>query len=222
MIEGRRSIRSAATGDLEAIVERLCEAYADDPFFRWMVPNEESWPAFAHDYFGLLEPRALRAEQTLVAGECDAVAIWTPPGFRLLEAGDLMRLQRLLAEHLGDRTSLGLAGLLAARGHEPEPEHVTLVLLAVRAGLQGLGIGGDLLEPTLQRLDEAGLGAYLVSTNPRNLGFYARAGFELRAAISTPDGAISTQAMWREPGERRAGSRRRKRRRSSLGHSPVA
>jgi GNAT superfamily N-acetyltransferase len=180
-------------------VDLLTEGYADDPLFRWMVPDDSGWAAFAREYFRFVVPRALRADETLVTGKPDAVAIWTPPGFRLLEAGDLGRVQRLLADHLGDRASLGLAGLVGGRTHEPEQEHATLMLIAVRADLQGLGIGTELIGATLERLDEAGIGAYLVSTNPRNDSFYKRAGFETLAQVSTPDSAVKTRAMWREP-----------------------
>jgi ribosomal protein S18 acetylase RimI-like enzyme len=204
-VPGAASIRQAASGDLEGIVELLADAYADDPFFRWMVPDDGGWPAFARDYFGFVVARALPAEETLVAAELDGTAVWTPPGFQLLGAGDLGRAQGLLTDHLGERARLALAGLLGARRHEPEQEHATLIYIAVRSDRQGLGIAGELIRQTLGELDEAGVGAYLVSTNPRNLGFYERAGFRTLAEVQTPDGAITTHAMWRSPPEGQPG-----------------
>lgn len=47
--------------------------------------------------------------------------------------------------------------------------------------------------------NEEGLPAYLESSNPRNIAFYARHGFEVREEVECGKGAPVCTTMWREP-----------------------
>jgi hypothetical protein len=50
----------------------------------------------------------------------------------------------------------------------------------------------------LERADAEGLPVYLESSNPRNLTFYRRHGFEAWGeVIRMPEGGPSVQPMWR-------------------------
>ena len=166
-------------------------AFANDPFYRWMQPDDDAWPASARAWFGFTTELGLRAEQATILDH--AVAIWTPSGFELTTADDIARGTEVLRAHLGDRADDVLAGVLAARAHEPEEPHATLHYIAVAPSHQGRGEGGALLRPVLDELDTP---AYLVSTNPANESFYARHGFEVLAEVPTPGPAV--HAMWRE------------------------
>ena len=65
-------------------------------------------------------------------------------------------------------------------GPEPRPlrPHFYLGVLGVTPSRQGAGLGGVLVEPVLVECDRCGHVAHLESSNPRNLGFYERSGFE--------------------------------------------
>jgi hypothetical protein len=52
------------------------------------------------------------------------------------------------------------------------------------------------MEPVLQRCDLDGLPAALESSNPRNVSFYRRLGFEV-VWEAAPDGGPPLQGMWR-------------------------
>jgi hypothetical protein len=51
----------------------------------------------------------------------------------------------------------------------------------------------------LDRCDAEGLPAYLESTNPENLPYYRRFGFEVTGEISLPEDEPKLWPMWREP-----------------------
>ena len=55
------------------------------------------------------------------------------------------------------------------------------------------------IELVLDRCDEEGVPAYLESSNPRNIPFYARHGFESTGEIVVGKGAPTVTAMWRNP-----------------------
>ena len=55
-----------------------------------------------------------------------------------------------------------------------------------------------LLGPTLAHCDATGTAAYLESSNPRNLGFYRRLGFNTVSEFYPEGGPLFT-GMWRDP-----------------------
>jgi hypothetical protein len=54
------------------------------------------------------------------------------------------------------------------------------------------------MRETLDRCDRQGLGAYLESSNIRNVPFYERHGFRVLAEVS-PSPEFTARPMWREP-----------------------
>jgi ribosomal protein S18 acetylase RimI-like enzyme len=82
------------------------------------------------------------------------------------------------------------------KNHPHEP-HFYLAFIAVAPRLQGLGLGGAMLEATIKRADAAHMPAYLENSNPKNTRLYERAGFAARKSIS-PGGAPPLIAMWRD------------------------
>jgi ribosomal protein S18 acetylase RimI-like enzyme len=61
----------------------------------------------------------------------------------------------------------------------PTVPHWYLPWFGVDASLQGRGLGGELMKHCLRIVDEDHLLAYLEDTNPRNVPFYERHGFEV-------------------------------------------
>jgi len=60
-------------------------------------------------------------------------------------------------------------------------------------------LGGALLASMTSECDEAGIPAYLESSNPVNEAFCHRLGFDSRGHIPLPKGAPPITAMWRDP-----------------------
>jgi len=65
----------------------------------------------------------------------------------------------------------------------PEEDCWYLPIIAVDPFYQGNGFGSQLMKHALARVDEAGLPAYLESSNPRNISLYERHGFEIMGEI---------------------------------------
>ena len=71
----------------------------------------------------------------------------------------------------------------AMEKNHPHTPHFYLAFIAVAPRLQGLGLGGTMLETTLRRADEAHMAAYLENSNPKNTRLYERSGFVAGEAI---------------------------------------
>jgi ribosomal protein S18 acetylase RimI-like enzyme len=87
--------------------------------------------------------------------------------------------------------------LAALHPHDRGP-HFYLGEIGTRAEAQSQGLGSLLLREVLDRCDRQGLGAYLESSNIRNVPFYERHGFVVMSELEVaPD--CTLRPMWREP-----------------------
>jgi GNAT superfamily N-acetyltransferase len=68
---------------------------------------------------------------------------------------------------------------LEALRHKHAPRALHLSLLGTAPASQGGGVGSRVIRAGLDRADEWGLPCYLESSNPRNLTFYKRQGFQV-------------------------------------------
>jgi GNAT superfamily N-acetyltransferase len=129
-----------------------------------------------------------------------SVAVWTAPAQpqpSVHLSAELLRC--LLNPRMAVRAPLLARGLATMRSRHPRrPEHWYLSLLGTDPDAQGRGLGSAVLAPALERCDADGVGAYLESSKPRNLDFYARFGFKVMGELRLPMGPTMWQ-MWREP-----------------------
>jgi GNAT superfamily N-acetyltransferase len=128
-------------------------------------------------------------------GRLTGVALWFPLTAAVPSPDDYERRLKEIAGDAFDRARLLDAALEA--DHPVQPHHY-LALLAVRPGQQGRGIGSALLDRHHDRLDAAGLPAYLEANNLRNRDLYLRHGYRVRSVIELPDGPL-LWTMWRSP-----------------------
>ena len=77
----------------------------------------------------------------------------------------------------------------------PTFEHWYLPWLGVVAGAQGEGLGGQLLEHGLARVDQSHLPAFLETPNPRTIAFYERQGFVVTAESQSGDCPVVTSML---------------------------
>ncbi len=109
-------------------------------------------------------------------------ALWLSPSARVPTKKRLVRCSRGTgARSLAPRNN----GHIRANGHVPaRPTHTWyLPLIGVDPAHQGEGHGDALMAYALARCDLDRAPAYLESSNPRNIPFYRRYGFEPLGAI---------------------------------------
>jgi ribosomal protein S18 acetylase RimI-like enzyme len=191
-------LRQALRRDLPTIVDIWTDAFAGDPYLRWVQPDDTGWPAFAGAWFDFIVTLAFERGHTFITDDDAAAIAWIPPDVAFVTPDDFAHGVALLAAHAGDeRGAAAAATIVAAREHLLDEPHWTLQYIGVRSARRNAGLGGAIVTPTLAACDRDGLPCNLVSTNPDNVAFYRRVGFEIVAEAWTPDGAACLRPMAR-------------------------
>jgi GNAT superfamily N-acetyltransferase len=186
--------------DLPELAKSLASAFFDDPVTSWMFADLETRSQQLLRWMRFVLEMGLTRGHLYAAGGNRAAAVWSPPDVTLFDDVWGPRMAKLLAEQLGERAGdviPPLARLFEARS-EAEP-HFYLFTLGTDAGHQSRGLGARVLGPVLERCDAQGLPARLESSNPRNLPFYERHGFEVLDEIPVVEGGPVIRPMRRAP-----------------------
>jgi GNAT superfamily N-acetyltransferase len=157
-------------------IATLVSAFVADPAERWLYPDAEQYlthfPVFVQAFGG----RAFEQRTAWQFGDFAAIALWLPPGAEADGEATVEVLSRTVSATLHDDLFAVLGQM--AESHPTYP-HWYLPWFGVDASRQGSGLGGQLLASGLTVVDAAHDPAYLESTNPRNVPFYERYGFEV-------------------------------------------
>lgn len=190
----------ALAADLPELGRSLASAFHDDPVTCWMFDQAASRRESVLRWMGFGLEVGLTRGHLYATGDLKAAAIWSPPDVALFDAETTRRMVSLLQELIGERAGGVIGPLARAMSLRPlATPHFYLFVLGTDAAHQGRGLGADVIAPVLARCDQQGLPAYLESSNPRNLPFYRRHGFEIveRVMLAEPGPVLHT--MWREP-----------------------
>ncbi|WOD41065.1 GNAT family N-acetyltransferase [Nodosilinea sp. E11] len=170
----------------DAATTLLCEAFADDPLFNYLVPADVGdRPRVMAYVFRLL--LICGGDHSYGLTDTDGqtlkgVALWLPPGqsvglVDMLRAGLYQLPFRLPWQYL-TRWQAALA--LDHYHHQAMPmPHWYLMLLAVSPRYQRQGVGHQLIQPVLEECDRTGQSCYLETSTEGALRFYQRHGFEI-------------------------------------------
>ena len=192
-------VRFALRADLDRLASTLADAFTDDPMIAWIYPGADN----RHDLTEAFMKAALQIGfphgHVYSAANDGAAAIWAPPDVDLFDDAAVGLLFGLLAEQIGARAGEVGEGLLRISEQHPHDEpHFYLFVLGTARASQGRGVGSALITDVLDRCDRQGLGAYLESSNIRNVPFYERHGFKVLSEVKLTD-SFTARPMWRDP-----------------------
>ncbi|MPZ86703.1 MAG: GNAT family N-acetyltransferase [Nitriliruptorales bacterium] len=183
-IEPLRPNRAVEAGDV------LAASHADYPAFRHLFPD----PAVRRRVLRPLMTAAARDAATharaMVAHDDDGmlgIALWMPPGTFPLSSGRKARmtpaLLRVALAARGSFLAFARVGTALEKAHPVDPAWY-LQAMGVHPRAQRRGVGQRLLTSTLALADEAGLPCHLHTSDPANVDYYRRFGFQVsRPAI---------------------------------------
>lgn len=181
-----------STAERRAAAETLAAGFFDDPLFAWIVPSgarRQGWlAAFMRASLRMVEA-AGESWRAAGDGAIPAVVSLVAPGrYPMPFASQLgftgCLLPRLLVGQPTPRRAWQAGRALARIDalHPGEP-HWYFFQLAVHPSHQGRGLGRAIMDHGLERADADGVPAYLETSNPGNLDFYGRFGFEVREEV---------------------------------------
>lgn len=202
---GTDAVRPAAAADAPALTRMLVRAYMDDPVAVWICKSDALRAQLLQALYSARLRQLLAHRGVWTNAEHTSAAVWVPPEQEQPSIRPSTALLRcVLDPRMIARLPLLAVGFRAMhRKHPRHAPHWYLSLVGTDPGARGHGLGSAVLMPVLERCDRDGVGAYLESSKPRNLDFYARFGFQTTGELQLPLGP-KMWPMWREPNERRA------------------
>ena len=190
--------RVVSAADVEPVAETLAGAFFDDPVWSWAFDDPSRRHRQHAALWGLFVAGAVGHGWVWTTPGYEAVSLWIPPGYPELTEPHASQLEPLLDELLGPRAALVTEVFECFEAAHPRNEdHFYLSLLGTHPDHRGQGIGMRLLAQNLARIDDAGMPAYLESSNPANDRRYESVGFEKFGKFTLPDGGPTVTTMWR-------------------------
>lgn len=195
----RQQIERANEADIPALSGILAAAFADDPFWRWLVGNgADARARMKKGFAAQLRHLALPHGMVYCTPDRSAAALWSPPLQWHLGLRQQLRVLPEFIAAVGWRRLLpAQRAITAVQKVHPAQPHYYLQVLGVDPASQGRGLGQVLLAPMLRMADQRHMPVYLETANSDNIGFYQRFGFELSTELAMPAGAPPLWLMWR-------------------------
>ena len=186
----QQTIRTANASERDDITALMTASFVTDPFMRWIYPaaNEylEHFPGFVERFAGA----AYDHDTVFVADGFGGAALWLPPGAKKEEeALGQFVLETVAPERLAQMGEIAQQ----MEEHQIKGEAWYLPMIGVDPPHQGAGLGAELMRHVLEETDRAGLPTHLESSNPANIPFYQRLGYEAVGKIQVAeDGPLLT------------------------------
>jgi GNAT superfamily N-acetyltransferase len=163
----------------------LAASHAHYPGFARLFPDPDVRQRILRTFMPAAARDSARYGHALIAHDNDGVlgvALWMPPGTFPLTGLRKMRMTPALtrAALVARRSMRPFARVGAAlEAAHPSGASWYLQAMGIHPRAQRRGVGTRLMEPGLTLADEAGLPCYLQTSDPANVGYYQRFGFEV-------------------------------------------
>lgn len=168
------------SSDEDHAIATVVLAFAADPMARWTWPHAHQYLAAMPQMIRAFASKAFTTGSAFRTDDCAGAALWLPPGASSDEEALGAVIESTTAPSLAPETEAIFEQMAA---FHPTGPHWYLPLIGVDPAHQGEGHGDALMGHALARCDSEHAPAYLESSNPRNIPFYRRHGFEALGAI---------------------------------------
>jgi ribosomal protein S18 acetylase RimI-like enzyme len=173
---GSLTIEPVGKTEQARAIATLVSAFIADPVERWLFPEPVAYLRHFAAFVAAFGGEAFETQTVWRLKGFAAVAMWIPPGAKPDDDAIVAVLSEAVAAEKHADTFSVLEQMDAAH---PKDRHWYLPWLGVDCAHQGTGLGSDLLEQCLVRVDADHSPAFLETPNPRTLPFYERHGFRV-------------------------------------------
>ncbi len=172
-----------------AVQHTMTLGFSSDPVTRWLWPDAHVYLTHFPRFAGAFGGNSFEC-QTVFETDCHgAAAMWLPPG----ETSDGDVIEEILGATIAEDRMEEIGQFFGQMDeYHPHEDHYYLAIIAADPAKTGRGLGAALMKHALAMVDEAGLPAYLESSNPRNISLYERHGFEVMGEIQVGSSPVMT------------------------------
>lgn len=189
-------VRSADASLQASAINTIVLGFAADPMTRWVWSDSSEYLRMMPRFVKAFGGRAFEHGTADITDGARAAALWLPPSVEPDDAEMGAVMEGTLRPDIAEDIAAVLKGM--AEYHPREP-HWYLPLIAADPNWVGQGLGALLLKHALRRSDEQGVAAYLESSNPRNISFYQRHGFQITGRIQSGSSPVVTPMLRPRP-----------------------
>ena len=187
-------IRVAQSNEIGKVAAMMTVAFSGDPFMRWMYPEPDAFIAHFPKFVEAFAGGAFDQNAAFVDKDLGGACMWFPPGTEVNEEGLRQHAIATIApERLGQMGEI----FQQMEDYRVDEEVWYLPMIGVDAKFQGQGIGALLMNSVLAKTDGMGIPTYLESSNPANIPFYERLGYEAIGEIKISDDTPLLTPMYR-------------------------
>ena len=172
---------SVSAFDEASTIDVLVRAFSEDPVAQWIWPDSQQYQMYFPSFVRVFGGKAFTYGSAYYVDGYAAAALWLPPDVLPDEYTLISIFQRTVSK----QTQKDVFTVFDQMGrYHPSEPHWYLPLMGVDPLKQGKGLGSELMKHALVQCDQDNnKPAYLESSNPRNIPFYERYGFELLSTI---------------------------------------
>jgi ribosomal protein S18 acetylase RimI-like enzyme len=173
-------VKTATESDEIDVIDALKLAFVADPATRWVWPDPQKYLSHFSTFAKAIGGKAFAYGCAHYVGNYSGAALWLPPDVH----PDVDQLIALLQSSGSDEAKKDSPGVFEKMSsYHPNEPHWYLPLLGVDPLHHGKGLGSALMQHAIVTCDLDKISAYLESSNPKNVPFYERHGFELLGTI---------------------------------------
>ena len=178
------TIKTATSSDSAAVFDALTLAFAADPVMRWLYPHPgkflKHFPELMRHFGANSFSNACAHYVNGFAG----AALWLPPNVTF----DADAIGALMLRTVDEKQHADLFTIFNQMPeYHPHEPHWYLAAIGIDPSRQNQGQGAALIQHALRTCDRNHESAYLESSNPRNISFYRKHGFEVLATLQAGD-----------------------------------
>ena len=173
-------VKTAIESDEAGIIDVLKLAFVADPATRWVFPEPQEYLSHFSSFAKAFGGKAFASKSAHYFENYFGAALWLPPNVY----PDVDQLVALLqSSGSEDAKKNGPKVFEKMSRYHPNEPHWYLPLLGVDPLYHGKRLGSALMQHAIIACDLDNKLAYLESSNPKNIQFYERHGFELLGEI---------------------------------------
>lgn len=173
-------IKTATASDEAPAIAAVVLAFSADPAARWTWPDPQQYLMHFPDFVSALGGNAFVHGSAYYLDGHAGAALWLPPEVRPDDEVLVSLLERTGSEPVQKDV---FAVFEQMGSYHPQEPHWYLPFIGIDSSRQGKGYGAALMKHALVPCDRDGMLAYLESSNPKNIPFYERHGFDLLGTI---------------------------------------
>jgi len=177
-------VKTATEFEENAVIDALKLSFVADPATRWVWPDSQKYLLHFFKFAKAFGGKAFKHKTAYYIGNYHGAALWLPPKVD----PDVDAILGLLQETTSEESQNVVPEVFEKMGeYHPNEPHWYLPLLGVDPHHHGKGLGSFLMLHALTVCDKDNSLAYLESSNPRNIPFYKRHGFDLLGTIQVKE-----------------------------------